>query len=264
VRIILTKATYLSTFRRSPFVVMVFALLSFVFGVPSSVTFAQQGTFVPTGSMATARGVHTATLLNDGKVLIAGGEQDAATVFLASAELYDPTTGTFSPTGNLNAARWGHTATLLNDGKVLIAGGANNNATLTDAELYDPTTGTFSPTGNLNTPRSFHTATLLNNGIVLIAGGCCSLASAELYDPTTGTFSPTGNLNVAREYHTATLLNDGKVLITGGSDPNNRLGSDLASAELYDPTTRTFTSTGSLNSPERYHAATLLRRMSEF
>ena len=112
-RIILTKATYLSTFRRSPFVVMVFALLSFVFGVPSSVTFAQQGTFVPTGSMATARGVHTATLLNDGKVLIAGGEQDAATVFLASAELYDPTTRTFTSTGSLNSPERYHAATLL-------------------------------------------------------------------------------------------------------------------------------------------------------
>ncbi|MGC1903439.1 MAG: kelch repeat-containing protein [Candidatus Acidiferrum sp.] len=233
---------------------MALALLSFLFGVPSSVTFAQQGKFVPTGSMATARGVHTATLLNNGKVLIAGGEQDAATVFLASAELYDPTTRSFSPTGNLDTARWAHTATRLNDGKVLIAGGENKNGTLTDAELYDPSTGTFSPTGDLNTPRSFHTATLLNNGMVLIAGGCCYVASAELYDPTTGTFSPTGSLNVGREYSTATLLKDGKALLVGG----NAGQGDLASAELYDPTTGTFTTTGSLNSAERYQAATLL------
>ena len=233
---------------------MALALLSFLFGVPSSVTFAQQGKFVPTGSMSESRGVHTATLLNNGKVLIAGGEQDAATVFLASAELYDPTTRSFSPTGNLDTARWAHTATRLNDGKVLIAGGENKNGTLTDAELYDPSTGTFSPTGDLNTPRSFHTATLLNNGMVLIAGGCCYVASAELYDPTTGTFSPTGSLNVGREYSTATLLKDGKALLVGG----NAGQGDLASAELYDPTTGTFTTTGSLSSGERYQAATLL------
>jgi Galactose oxidase, central domain len=253
----------MSTVRRSHLAAMALASFSIFFGVPSSVTFAQQGKFVATGSMATARGVHTATLLNDGKVLIVGGEQDAATVFLASAELYDPTTGTFGPTGNLNSARWGHTATLLTNGKVLIAGGHNLTGDLSAAELYDPATGTFSATGSLNTPRSFHAATRLNNGMVLIAGGCCYLASAELYDPTTGTFSPTGNLNEGREYATATLLNDGKALFAAGIGSNGATGSglqafDLASAESYDPTTGTFTTTGSLNSIERYQAATLL------
>jgi hypothetical protein len=241
----------MSTIRRSPFV-MIFALLSFAFGMLPSVTFAQQGTFVPTGSMTAARGRPTATLLTDGRVLITGGLQPSG--YLASAELYDPTTGTFSATGNLIAARWGHTATLLNDGKVLVAGGEFSGT----VELYDPTTGTFSATGNLITPRTFHTATLLNNGMVLIAGGQnasnMDLASAELYDPTTGTFSATGNLITARQYATATLLNDGTVLIAGGNNSNG----DLASAELYDPTSGTFTSTGSLDSPERYHAATLL------
>jgi len=233
---------------------MALTLLSLLFGVPSTVTFAQQGKFVPTGSMNDSRGAHTATLLSNGKVLIAGGLQNFS-VSLASAELYDPTTATFTPTGNLNTARWGHTATLLSNGKVLIAGGENLTGDLSEVELYDPTTGSFSVTGSLNSPRAFHAATLLNNGMVLIAGGCCYLASAELYDPTTGTFSNTGSLNVAREYATATLLNDGKALFVGGYSAQ---GNDLDSAELYDPTSGIFTTTGSLNSAERYHAATLL------
>src|ERR1700685_182562 len=240
--------------RRSHLAPLVLALLSFFFGVPYRVAFAQQGKFVPTGSMSESRGVHTATLLNNGKVLIAGGLQNFS-IYLDSAELYDATTGTFSPTGNLHAARWGHTATLLNNGKVLIAGGENLTGDLSEAELYDPATGTFTVTGSLNTPRRFHAATLLSNGMVMVACGCCSIASAELYNPTTGTFSTTGSLNVGRVYATATLLNDGKALFVGGTSPQDF---DLASAELYDPTAGTFTTTGSLSSGEMYQAATRL------
>jgi hypothetical protein len=248
------KTVYTLTVLRPHLAAMALTLLWILFGVPSTVTFAQQGKFVPTGSMNDSRGGHTATLLRNGKVLIAGGLQDFS-VSLASAELYDPTTATFTPTGNLNTARWGHTATLLNNGKVLIAGGESLTGDVSEAELYDPTTGSFNVTGSFNSPRAFHAATLLNNGMVLIAGGCCYLASAELYDPTTGTFSNTGNLNVGREYATATLLNDGKALFVGGYSAQ---GSDLDSAELYDPTSGIFKTTGSLNSAERYHAATLL------
>ncbi len=213
--------------------------------------------FVATGSLNTAREDHTATLLNNGKVLIAGGF-DSTNNATASAELYDPAVGTFAPTGSLNTAREYHTATLLNNGTVLIAGGfdSTNNATAS-AELYDPAVGTFAPTGSLNTAREYHTATLLNNGTVLIAGGFDSTnnatASAELYDPAVGTFAPTGSLNTAREYHTATLLNNGTVLITGGFN-----GSVLASAELYDSVVGTFAPTGSVNTAREYHTATLL------
>ncbi len=211
--------------------------------------------FVLTGSMNTGRDWHTATLLNNGMVLMAGGY--AGNSVLASAELYNPATGTFTPTGSMNNARCLHTATLLNDGMVLIAGGTSSTATnapISDAELYDPRTGTFTPTGSLNNARFVHSATLLNNGLVLMAGGanCCfALASAELYNPSTGTFTPTGSLNTARYYDTATLLNNGMVLMAGG-DPGG------ATAELYNPTTGAFTRTGSLNTARAGQTATLL------
>jgi hypothetical protein len=208
--------------------------------------------FVLTGSLNTPRDLHTATLLNNGKVLIAGGSESGIGD-LASAELYDPATGTFTLTGSLTAPRTQHTATLLNNGKVLIAGGYHNGF-LATAELYDPATGTFTVTGSLNLTRYQHTATLLNNGKVLIVGGN-SNASAELYDPATGTSTVTGSLNTNRSNHTAVLLNTGMVFVVGGADLN---GNGLASAELFNPTNGTFTATGSLNAARIKHTAILL------
>ena len=192
--------------------------------------------FVRTGSMAKPRSGHTATLLPDGKVLIAGGSDGGNT---PSAELYNPATGTFAPAGTMTAARSGHTATLLTNGKVLIVGG---NSWAASAELYDPPTQTFSATGSPGVARESHTATLLASGKVLIAGG----TTAEIYDPASGEFSATGNLTVARSQHVATWIPNGKVLLVGGYVPATDTGNDdgLDSAELYDPTTGTFAPTG--------------------
>jgi hypothetical protein len=219
------------------------------------------GTFTPTGSLNTARYSHTATLLTNGMVLIAGGYGPlggSTHGYLASAELYNPATGIFAPTGSLNTGRAYHTATLLNNGLVLIAGGLGSSGSSASAELYNPATGTFAATGSLNTARCEHTGTLLNNGLVLIAGGygsSASLASAELYNPATGTFTPTGSLNTARDSHTATLLNDGMVLMAGGE---NSSGTSLADVELYNPATGTFAGTVNLNTARQNHTATLL------
>jgi galactose oxidase-like protein len=199
------------------------------------------GTFSLTpGELIVGRvGSFTATALQNGQILVAGGEGSAAgSGILSEAEIYDPTTERFTPTGSMTISRSGHTATLLNDGRVLITGGAadgpitgNPSGIQQSAELYDPARRVFAATGNMNVARSLHTATLLSDGRVLIAGGLAPLkplptpvcppppslapcfeqisaatASAEIYDPSTGVFTLTGDMTVARASHSATLL----------------------------------------------------------
>jgi len=212
------------------------------------------GTFTPTGQMTTARIVpKPPTLLKDGKVLFVGGEF-IGPPYLAdmSAELYDPATGAFTPTGSFLGGGSGGTPTLLPDGRVLVVGAYSNLAA-----LYDPASGTFSPTGR---PRWAHdSAILLTNGNVLFTGGLEGEdIHAELYDPVAGIFTPTGNMTTPRVDHSVTLLPDGTVLLAGGQWTNNNGGRAIASAELYDPVTGTFSATGDMIWLSFGHAAPLL------
>lgn len=240
----------------------------------------------PTGSMKYARGAYTATLLADGKVLIAGGDSATSTDFIvgiSSAELYDPSTGTFASTGPMTSPRYAQAATVLPNGKVLVTGGLGDGGNghsppvLRSAELYDPATSTFTTTGSMLVRRTNHTATLLTDGRVLIVGGIQDiqkyvgshgrypyagngLTTAEIYDAATGAFIATGSMTTGRYGHTATLLANGTVLITGGNKSSDGLdgGIHTSTAEIYDPTTRKFKPTGTMRSFRDLHAATLL------
>ncbi|MGN6814045.1 MAG: Kelch repeat-containing protein, partial [Thermomicrobiales bacterium] len=225
---------------------------------------ASQGAWQPAGSMNIARAGHTATLLQDGRVLVVGGsdgeieppDRDPHT----SAELYDPTTGAWQPAGKFAALRYGHTATLLQDGTVLAVGGFGNVARLTDC--YDPKTNTWTPTSQLSTGRHFHTATLLSDGTVLVTGGIDdnqALASVERYDPATGAWRTVAPMSTPRAQHTATLLHDGTVLVVGGDASGMPLvGRGVASAERYDPRIDTWIPASSMGAARRGHTATLL------
>jgi hypothetical protein len=219
-------------------------------------------TFISTGALAAPRYSHTATLLFDGRVLIAGGY--TGTDFAAAAELYDPASGTFQPTGALLTPRTAATATLLDDGEVLIVAGYNAGE-LTSCEVFNPASGRFTATGSLISARTGHTATLLADGKVLVVGGDAfninpGFVTAELFDPATGAFSITGSLSARRDAHTATRLADGRVLVVGGEgDGDASLGQeDFASSEIYDPAKGTFAMTGSLSTQRFGHTATML------
>ena len=227
-------------------------------GSTADVNVSSTSSLVPVGQLRVARHGHTGTLLPNGKVLIAGGASGSE--FLASAELFDPSSRTFTQIANMTTRRAGHTATLLGNGTVLIIGGAERpDRNLASTEIFDPATGTFTPSGSMATARTDHSAPMLQDGRVLVVGGSeiwpQGLTSAEIYDPKTGKFTPTGSMNEPRRPAGVALLKSGEVLITGGSGNNKSV---LAAAELYDPVKGVFTPIGRMTIRRHKHAASVL------
>ena len=228
--------------------------------------FSMADTWTPTyDNIAIARSRHTATLLRNGNVLLAGG-LDSTNNATATSELYDPESDTWTLTDNdMVTARSRHTATLLLNGKVLVAGGrSQDDLSLASAELYDPSMDTWEPTGSMAIPRDNHTAVLLPDGRVLVAGGTGVIGpqhnvekTAEIYDPQTGTWSLTDHMANARFGHQATLLANGRVLVTGGSPPGLDCGAQ-ATAEIYDPHTGRWAGTSKTGVGHSFHFATEL------
>jgi hypothetical protein len=219
--------------------------------------------FSPTaGPMNHPRYGCTATTLQDGTALIAGGFDNTDTT--DTAEIYDPASGTFSYTkGDMIGPREFHAAVLLADGKVLLAGGLNGTTALASAELYDPASQTFSATaGPLNSARTDFAAILLTGGRALLAGGAgvsSSLDSAELYDPSSSTFSFTANnMSIGRWAPSAAPLADGNAIVGAGSSGFPIASPEVASVDLFDASTNTFSPTGALHIARMGAAAVVL------
>ena len=225
--------------------------------------------------MITRRSLFTATLLNDGRVLMAGGRHGAHPI--PQAEIFDPVSQVFTATGDLNLQRKRHRASLLPDGTVLVSGGAtlsNNddpNVGTPTCELYDPTAGTFTwhPPQDMHTGRTEHESTLLPDGTVLESGGLTIPSPADVYQPGTQSFTTSGELAEERYRHVAVLLSNsawgslvGQVLILGGATTGTALFGNIAQAldsvEIYNPATGQFSLFGTLTVARQNHTATLL------
>ncbi len=240
------------------------------------------GTVTVTGNtlVAVGRSSHTATVLPNGLVLIAGGINNTGAVNLTT-DIYNPTTNLFTAGPSLSVPRFAHTATLLQNGTVLICGGYTDAlGTVTNTcDVYTPDmTGAFgigsiAAGPAMGTPRAFHTASLLSNGNVLITGGLTTggvyTQTTEIYSNVSGLFGGGPGMSINRAFHTATTLGNGQVLIAGGGNSNEtstiNMGGNLvtitsigtAATDIYDPQSNTIAPGTPMNEARRKFSATL-------
>ncbi len=231
-------------------------LISLALLVKAAVLQVPTGTWAPGGAMAQPRADSSAVLLQDGRVLITGG--DGASGPLATAEFFN-TDGSVSPAVPMNVARSGHISVVLQDGRVLVGGGTVAGGGATNAaEIYDPIANTWtSLAGGMMEARSGATEALLQDGRVAVAGGqngSVVSSTIEIFDPLAGNFSFAGTLSSPRTQHAMGMLGDGRVMIIGGSNGTTA----VASSDIYDPATRSIAPGPSLATPRSGHSATTL------
>ena len=201
----------------------------------------QTNTFTAVGNMTSPRAFHTATLLQDGKVLIAGGVGVDGNTALNTVEIFDPAANTFTPISNMNQSRFFHTSNLLSNGRVLIAGGIDF-LSLKSTEIFNPQAGTFTFGPEMNMPRVHHASTRLNDGRILLVNGLVigSIMSVDIYNPASNIFA-SATSSAEQLGLSVTTLSNGKVLIFGSKLFNQPNGQ---AAEVFDPLDNSFAEIG--------------------
>jgi N-acetylneuraminic acid mutarotase len=214
--------------------------------------------WTPTGLMTVARWSHSATKLDDGRVLVAGGVSAGA---WDTAELYDPAVGTWTRTLEpMPHPHHHHVAALLCDGRVLVACGISDDSSIShQAEIYDPTTDTWAVVESSWYGHTYGTATTLDDCSVLVVGGYDARWETEIYDPTTNRWTVVATqLSQTRFYHTATRLPDGRVVVPGGGFDENGIWYSLTNTDVYTPATGAWSQLASLDHARRSHATVLM------
>ncbi|MCZ7585773.1 MAG: hypothetical protein M5R36_21950 [Deltaproteobacteria bacterium] len=214
---------------------------------------------------------HTATLLDDGRVLLVGGYEEGLLETLDSAEIFDPADETFTRVGSeMNFGRALHTATLLADGRVLVVGGTDGSNAFDTAEIFDPETNSYSLVEDaMGIGRFAHTATRIPDGRICVAGGLDgerTVPSATFFDPESGDFGrfdPTPEdeeepMALGRMSHTATALPDGRIVFAGGFSGTQEGGEPTTSIEIFDFDTGTFDEAAGLTTPRSGQESVLL------
>jgi len=249
-RFVREEARMCILFRRRQRVIVFAGFVTIAAGLAPTTAWASNGAWSATADLGLVQGPNTATLLQDGRVLVVG--RGSLGQF---AEMYDPASATWTRQADPIRQRLNHMATLLPDGRVLVVGGdaADGNKT---TETFDPAMSSWAPSGDLNVPRTNGQIVALVDGRVLMAGGAAlsgfdPLQEAEIYDPATGLWTVTGSMVMGLPSFTMTALQDGTVLAAGGTY-------DDIKSEVYDPVTGTWSQTGDVMGAKRGFTLTAL------
>lgn len=212
------------------------------------------------GKLAQPRHGHTASLLRDGRVLVAGGIGSGRHRMLSSVEIWNPRTNRFKTITPMNHARSDHVAVTLKDGRVFVAGGLKGIHALKSAEVWHPKQGRWLDGGTMKDARVDLGITLLPDNRVLVSGGFClqRLRSAEVWSPKSNTFTATGQMKLARDRHRADLLPDGRVIVSGGTAASTPIAAGDTSAEIWDPITGKWAISARMNVFRSLHATVVL------